>query len=72
MAAAARPSFSAGDAAATDPVCSLSPQRPKVDAILNAINSVGTELVCPESVRRAPPADAPLTKPDWLYRPNPS
>jgi len=26
---------------ATDPVCSLSPLRPKVDAILGAINSVG-------------------------------
>ncbi len=53
----------AGDAAATDPVCSLSPQRPKVDAILNEINSVGAGL--------APPSDAPLAKPDWLYRPNP-
>jgi pyrroloquinoline quinone biosynthesis protein E len=52
----------AADAAATDPVCSLSPQRPKVDAILNEINSVGVGL--------APPAGAPLTKPDWLYRPN--
>src|SRR5580658_3780386 len=29
----------AADAAATDPVCSLSPQRPKVDAILLTINS---------------------------------
>jgi pyrroloquinoline quinone biosynthesis protein E len=54
----------AGDAAATDPVCSLSPQRAKVDAILNAINSVGAGL--------APPADVSLTKPDWLYRPNPA
>jgi pyrroloquinoline quinone biosynthesis protein E len=55
----------AADAAATDPVCSLSPQRPKVDAILNAINSVGAGL--------GPPADAaPLAKPDWLYRPNPA
>jgi len=31
------------DAAATDPVCSLSPQRPKVDAILNAIVLVGAQ-----------------------------
>jgi pyrroloquinoline quinone biosynthesis protein E len=54
----------AGDAAATDPVCSLSPQRSKVDAILNATNSVGAGL--------GPPADAPLTRPDWLYRPNPA
>src|SRR5271155_3355363 len=54
-----------GDAAATDPVCSLAPQRPKVDTILNAINSVGAGL--------APPPDAaPLTKPEWLYRPTPS
>jgi len=29
----------AGDAAATDPVCQLSPQRQKVDAILTAINN---------------------------------
>ena len=54
----------AADATATDPVCSLSPQRSKVDAILNEINSVGAGL--------APPAEPPLTKPDWLYRPNPS
>jgi PqqA peptide cyclase len=54
----------AGDAAATDPVCSLAPQRPTVDAILNEINSVGAGL--------GPPAEPPLTKPSWLYRPNPS
>jgi len=54
----------AADATATDPVCSLAPQRPKVDAILNEINSAGMRL--------APAADAPLTKPAWLYRPNPS
>ncbi len=55
----------AADASATDPVCSLSPQRPKVDAILAELNSVGAGL--------APPADAaPLLKPSWLYRPNPS
>jgi PqqA peptide cyclase len=59
----------AGDAAATDPVCSLAPQRSKVDAILNEINSDGAGL--------APPPVAPLsaqylTKPAWLYRPNPS
>src|SRR5439155_9867051 len=28
----------AGDASATDPVCSLAPLRPKVDAILAAVN----------------------------------
>jgi PqqA peptide cyclase len=62
----------AADATATDPVCSLSPQRHKVDAILSEINSVGAGLVYPESDRRAPPADTPLTKPAWLYRPNPA
>jgi len=47
----------AGDPAATDPVCSLSPNRPKVDAILaNLADS---------------PEREPLTKPSWLYRPNP-
>jgi len=47
----------AGDASATDPVCSLAPLRPKVDAILAGVNS-------------APPAQL-LIKPAWLYRPNP-
>jgi PqqA peptide cyclase len=54
----------AADATATDPVCSLSPQRHKVDAILNEINSVGTRLDAP--------AGGQLTKPAWLYRPNPA
>jgi pyrroloquinoline quinone biosynthesis protein E len=58
----------AGDASATDPVCSLAPLRPKVDAILAAVNlapaSAGAGL--------APPAADPLTRPAWLYRPNPS
>jgi pyrroloquinoline quinone biosynthesis protein E len=48
----------AGDAAATDPVCSLAPMRPKVDAILAGMNS-------------PPPAEI-FVKPNWLYRPNPS
>jgi pyrroloquinoline quinone biosynthesis protein E len=48
----------AGDAAATDPVCSLSPQRGKIDAILVGVNS-------------APPEDLSI-KADWLYRPSPS
>jgi len=48
----------AGDAAATDPVCSLAPLRPKVDAILAGMNA-------------APPAQL-FAKPDWLYRPNPA
>ena len=48
----------AGDAAATDPVCSLASTRPKVDAVLATVN--GASL--PNS----------LTKPNWLYRPNPT
>jgi pyrroloquinoline quinone biosynthesis protein E len=50
----------AGDAAATDPVCSLGPMRPKVDAILAAVNL--------SSVSGRPA----LSQPAWLYRPNPS
>jgi pyrroloquinoline quinone biosynthesis protein E len=48
------------DAAATDPVCSLSPNRNKVDAVLGrvAYNQI-----------TAVTADA---KPDWLYRSNPT
>jgi pyrroloquinoline quinone biosynthesis protein E len=46
-----------GDAAATDPVCSLAPTRGKVDAILEAVNH---------------PKPAILEeKPTYLYRPNP-
>jgi len=48
----------AGDAAATDPVCSLAPQRPKVDAILSGLN--------------ATPSAQLFVKPAWLYRPNPA
>jgi PqqA peptide cyclase len=48
----------AGDAAATDPVCSLAPLRLKVDAILADING-------------ASPAQL-IAKPSWLYRPNPT
>lgn len=64
----------AADAEATDPVCSLSPQRPKVDAILNAINSVGAGLIYPGGAppSAASPAVDSLTKPAWLYRPNPA
>src|SRR6266852_854890 len=47
-----------GDAAATDPVCSLAPLRPKVDIILAGTNA-------------APPAKL-FVKPAWLYRPNPA
>ena len=48
----------AGDAAATDPVCSLAPLRPKVNAILAGMNA-------------ASPAQL-FAKPGWLYRPNPA
>ena len=86
----------AGDDAATDPVCSLSPLRSKVDAILAAVNAITmaqasssvahasacapttstpTDLAQPS--RTEVSEDIPLsvsntTKPDWLYRPNPS
>ena len=58
----------AGDAAATDPVCSLAPRRPKVDAILAGLNLIS------DSVRAglAPRAPEPLTRPSWLYRTNPA
>ncbi len=54
----------AGDAAATDPVCSLAPQRPKVDAILATLNGNNSQAT--------PPSVELLNKPDWLYRPNPA
>jgi len=47
----------AGDAAATDPVCSLAPTRSKVDVILAAVNQ-------PETSPRE-------VTPQFLYRPNP-
>ena len=46
-----------GDAAATDPVCTLSPQRSRVDAILAAVNE---------------PVAESFAKTNWLYRPNPA
>jgi len=58
----------AGDARATDPVCSLAPLRPKVDAILAAANSLPTTV----GAGLAPPAAGQLTRPAWLYRPNPA
>jgi pyrroloquinoline quinone biosynthesis protein E len=48
----------AGDASATDPVCSLAQTRGKVDAILEAASQ-------PSALEPA------LTFPAWLYRPNP-
>jgi PqqA peptide cyclase len=50
----------AADPAATDPVCSLSPLRPQVDALLATIHA-------------QPIAGASATsQPNWLYRPNPA
>ena len=46
-----------GDAAATDPVCSLSPRRKVVDAILTKINAASNGAIS--------------TKSEWLYRTNP-
>jgi PqqA peptide cyclase len=46
------------DPAATDPVCCLSPQRSKVDAILAEVS--------------LDPSPQLVEKPSWLYRPNPA
>jgi pyrroloquinoline quinone biosynthesis protein E len=78
----------AADATATDPVCSLAPQRPKVDAILLNINSSGAQAsACApmtaitgdataprrtDSSADASPRTPAESKPAWLYRPNPS
>jgi len=51
----------AGDASATDPVCSLSPRRETIDAILATVNSAA----------RAPTTPLLPAKIDWIYRPNP-
>jgi PqqA peptide cyclase len=48
----------AGDACATDAVCSLAPQRPKVDAVLAEINDAHSSQG--------------LVKTSWLYRLNPA
>ena len=56
-----------GDASATDPVCSLAPQRPKVDAILAQINdSPGA------ASGSAVSGVASGGKVDWLHRLNPA
>jgi pyrroloquinoline quinone biosynthesis protein E len=65
----------ANDAAATDPVCTLSPNRPKVDAILANLNVlpgiVGAQHAAPQPGNQiSVPADA--LRSDWLYRPNPA
>ncbi|MGA8103838.1 MAG: pyrroloquinoline quinone biosynthesis protein PqqE [Candidatus Acidiferrales bacterium] len=49
----------AGDAAATDPTCSLAPAHPVVDAILARVNN-------------APEIPSAATRPEWVYRVNPA
>jgi pyrroloquinoline quinone biosynthesis protein E len=51
----------AGDATVTDPVCSLSPQRSLVDAVLATIPAVGKSDSAGTAVQSS-----------WLYRPNPA
>jgi len=48
----------AGDPTLTDPVCSLSPNRTKVDAIISGVQIMSTDQIS--------------AKPSWLYRPNPA
>jgi PqqA peptide cyclase len=68
----------ASDAAATDPVCTLSPNRPKIDAVLTMLNSSKPEIPAAVEAGLAPPSprfDTNSTidvRPEWLYRPNPS
>jgi pyrroloquinoline quinone biosynthesis protein E len=52
----------AGDAASTDPVCSLAPTHPKVVAILAAVNNAPVAVASAE----------PTGELSWLYRPNPA
>jgi pyrroloquinoline quinone biosynthesis protein E len=74
----------ANDACATDPVCSLSPQRPKVDAILASVaqaSACAPTIISPGAATQPRRTDtsadvhapsSPDSKPTWLYRPNPS
>jgi pyrroloquinoline quinone biosynthesis protein E len=48
------------DAAATDPVCSLSPNRNKVDAVLERVADIPVTGITPD------------VKPVWVYRSNPA
>jgi pyrroloquinoline quinone biosynthesis protein E len=48
------------DAPATDPVCSLSPNRNKVDSVLGRVAGISV------------PAMTAEVKPEWLYRTNPT
>jgi PqqA peptide cyclase len=64
----------AGDAAATDPVCSLSPLRAKVDAILAVANAPTFGMTQQDENRATDVNSLVELKPPspWLYRPNPS
>jgi PqqA peptide cyclase len=67
-----------GDAAATDPVCSLSPNRPKIDSVLATLNSPEAANLAKKHLgeHQAVPhlgnQDNVDVRPEWLYRPNPS
>ena len=54
----------AGDAAATDPVCTLSPKHEIVTAITHRANSSAAQ-----AASAVPSSD--LVTPSWIYRPNP-
>jgi PqqA peptide cyclase len=55
----------AADAAATDPVCSLSPKHELVTAITDRANFPATHALASSS-------ESTLVAPSWIYRPNPS
>jgi pyrroloquinoline quinone biosynthesis protein E len=54
----------AGDAGATDPVCSLAPTRPLIDAVLERVNSKRESLpdTLPRFIYRENPTPAPATR----------
>ncbi len=56
----------AHNAAATDPVCSLSPDRGLVDAILREVNAPAP------TTSGGPVPELPAAQSEWLYRPNPT
>ena len=58
-----------GNPTATDPVCSLSPQRPKIDAILATVPQSSTATVV-QATAGVP--TSPDSKPAWRYRLNPA
>jgi len=67
----------AGNPAATDPVCSLSPLRPKVDAILASVNTiplVGAQHAAPHlsTISTIATESQSPRHSNWLYRPNPA